>query len=1276
MRFISNGPSIPDELLLARDQGRVVFFCGAGVSRAKAKLPDFFELAAKVTRALGVKDDDPAMKIIAEAKEIGQRTGVDGLISADRIFGLLERDFLSRDIQEAVAAALTHTESPDLSAHQTLLRLATTPEGLIRLVTTNFDRLFDNCRAELPTFSPPNLPDPSRPVDLNGVVYLHGKINSEATGAEGDGFVLSSSEFGKAYLSDGWATSFVRDILRKYSVVFIGYSADDPPIHYLLEALNRTSKPIEEVYAFQSGNESYAQSRWKHKGVAAIPYDNANGHSALWDTLEAWAIRAENPDRWIHGVVELAKSGPENLQPHERGQVAHIVSTIEGARKFSEGDNPPPATWLCVFDPYQRFAKPGRQGGFGEDGPLVDPFDFYALDSDPVPDKVDPQDHYAKRDVPDGAWDGFALNDLDRTELRDENAGSLRGYWSRQAPRLPARQFQLGVWISKIAQQPEVLWWAVRQFNLHKDIQEKIAWQLEKIDFEISSAIREAWRYLSEFWAGDYAEFSRSWHELNNAINSGGWNELILRRFACFGKPYIKVEKNFWGGPLPEVKENYQVQDLISLDVEYPDVPLDVSIPDEWLSRAIVVLRRNLETALELEKEIGGYGLNNICPITPDEGRDGDSYTRTHGLSAWVLYFLRQFERLMALDSDTAKAEFQSWSEDDTTIFARLRIWALGQPSLVSAAQFGYVIAELPDRAFWDSYHARDLLLMISARWGELDAENRKEIEQRILKGPDRWEDEEDQKFRERKAWASVNRLNWLGEQGCNLQLDLGKVTEELRKVAPKWKPEYAKKAADSLEGRSGWVRTEMKPSSLLDEPLSSTLAKAEELSGRQGIEFVNYDPFAGLSQELPVRAFAVLRLEAKKGEFPEWAWRAFLNPDRRKDDRARFTGLIGEQLSRYSASELASIVRPVTDWLQKSAKILAAEHPAIFSGLVSKITDALSLEAAGSSTAIVRRNKDIDWTMEAINSPTGKLAEALFDDPEKEDLSEGEGFPKSWLQHVTRLLELPGDLRRYALVIFSHNLSWFYYVDPAWAKSNFLSILSSDNNQDQEALWAGFLWGGKAYGREFFEILKPHLLGLAISGSLQRRGHTEALTGLLLSAWALVDEDTGKKWVSDEDLRKVLLDSNDDVRSSILWQTERWAKENPEKWSPLLLDLIRNVWPRQIAAKSGIVSAKLCDLAFSDEERFQELSAAVMPLLTKIDRDRLMLPNLRRSRDNIVDLHPRETLALLHAVLPDNVTAWPYGIEATIERLGEADAALNSDERLIELKRKWDARG
>ena len=32
MQFITNGPDIPDVLLQAHEEGRVVFFCGAGIS--------------------------------------------------------------------------------------------------------------------------------------------------------------------------------------------------------------------------------------------------------------------------------------------------------------------------------------------------------------------------------------------------------------------------------------------------------------------------------------------------------------------------------------------------------------------------------------------------------------------------------------------------------------------------------------------------------------------------------------------------------------------------------------------------------------------------------------------------------------------------------------------------------------------------------------------------------------------------------------------------------------------------------------------------------------------------------------------------------------------------------------------------------------------------------------------------------------------------------------------------------------------------------------------
>ncbi len=47
MRFLVDGPSIPDLLLERCDAGRVVFLCGAGVSIPSA-MPDFIELTRYV----------------------------------------------------------------------------------------------------------------------------------------------------------------------------------------------------------------------------------------------------------------------------------------------------------------------------------------------------------------------------------------------------------------------------------------------------------------------------------------------------------------------------------------------------------------------------------------------------------------------------------------------------------------------------------------------------------------------------------------------------------------------------------------------------------------------------------------------------------------------------------------------------------------------------------------------------------------------------------------------------------------------------------------------------------------------------------------------------------------------------------------------------------------------------------------------------------------------------------------------------------------------------
>jgi hypothetical protein len=165
-------------------------------------------LTKAVVDKLALAADSPTRKLIDAIETFPPITGIGSLVSADRVFGLIEREFLPRDIHAAIASSLKPPATPDLSAHRTLLDLAKGPDGKTRLVTTNFDLLFEACDPTLARSRPPRLPDPLRDDEFFGVIHLHGHVTDDYSGAFGDGLIISSAEFGRAYLSERWATDF------------------------------------------------------------------------------------------------------------------------------------------------------------------------------------------------------------------------------------------------------------------------------------------------------------------------------------------------------------------------------------------------------------------------------------------------------------------------------------------------------------------------------------------------------------------------------------------------------------------------------------------------------------------------------------------------------------------------------------------------------------------------------------------------------------------------------------------------------------------------------------------------------------------------------------------------------------------------------------------------------------------------------------------------------------------------------------------------------------
>jgi NAD-dependent SIR2 family protein deacetylase len=198
MQFITSGPDIPDELLQAHEEGRVVFFCGAGISYP-AGLPGFKGLVEDIYRLNGTVFSD----IEKDAFERGQ---------FDATLDLLERRLPGQRL--AVRSKLVEALKPKLrrkgatSTQAALLRLARSREGALRLVTTNFDRIFHVAAKRMgqafQAYSAPMLPIPKNS-RWNGLVYLHGLLPERADDTALNRLVVTSGDFGLAYLTERWA---------------------------------------------------------------------------------------------------------------------------------------------------------------------------------------------------------------------------------------------------------------------------------------------------------------------------------------------------------------------------------------------------------------------------------------------------------------------------------------------------------------------------------------------------------------------------------------------------------------------------------------------------------------------------------------------------------------------------------------------------------------------------------------------------------------------------------------------------------------------------------------------------------------------------------------------------------------------------------------------------------------------------------------------------------------------------------------------------------------
>lgn len=243
-----------DRIIDAIKDGRLVVFAGAGVSMGPpSNLDNFWKLAEKIAR----------------------NTGLTPAIPLDRFLGELQHRGVF--VHQRAVDVLTPEGSAPNDLHRNLIRLFGAVDR-IKLVTTNFDLHFESAAEEVFGGAPEIYRAPALPLgyDFHGIVHVHGALPHVSS------VVLTDADFGRAYLTEGWARRFLVDVFRSHTVLFVGYSHDDVVMNYLARALPADGSAGRYAMTESDGN-------WNLLGIQPIRFVKREGAGAFRELYQGVA---------------------------------------------------------------------------------------------------------------------------------------------------------------------------------------------------------------------------------------------------------------------------------------------------------------------------------------------------------------------------------------------------------------------------------------------------------------------------------------------------------------------------------------------------------------------------------------------------------------------------------------------------------------------------------------------------------------------------------------------------------------------------------------------------------------------------------------------------------------------------------------------------------------------------------------------------------------------------------------------------------------------------
>lgn len=1232
MQLIPKGPDIPDKLLQAHEEGRLVFFCGAGISYS-AGLPGFKELVDAIYRQLGMKR--------SEAEERAYASG-----RFDATLNLLEQQVPGRRL--AVRKALMEVLKPKLrrkgatDSHAALLTLACDRENNLRLVTTNFDRIFDitakRIKQSLQVYEAPFLPIP-KDSRWHGLVYLHGALPSNPDADAFDRLVLSSGDFGLAYLTERWASRFVSELFRNYEVCFVGYSLNDPILRYMMDALVidqelGESRPGAYVLAgCPPGKKQDKMAEWKAKGVIPILYEvpenRRDDHSLLHRTLKVWA---ETHRDGVLGkqriVVEYALSRPvaSTQQDDFVGRMLWALSDRSGApaKLFADLSPVPPLEWfLEVFSKDKRFSFVMQLISGNESEASTNPVLLHIV-------------HWLTRH----------LNDRRLIFWVTQQGGQLDKRWAPYFER-------------KLEQ--------VAELEREDRIDELDRLRSGAPNAVPSPPMRTLWRLLltQRVKIPSHALDLFSW---KNRLKRDGLTASVRLELRDLLAPKVHVQKPFFWNDEPDSTEdpiNLQKLADCKLVLTTDDVFSALKDWDEpcWKDSLAALcgdLQQLLLDALDLWRELGKADDRH-----DPSHRDLPSISRhwQNGIPrdwSMLIELLRDsWLAVRELNPERATRIAQGWFELPYPAFKRLALFAATQQNCIPSKQWGKWLLNENAWWLWSLDLHREVMRLLCLQGRCLSTRLQQRLETAILKGPPRRPASRVENWRSLRDRCIWLRLAKLRASGLSLGEKAGKCLEDLENANPGWCFD-----SDEREEFLVWWSGTGCPDYERNREIYRAPRKRQELvqwlrQSHSESFFFYQDTWADVCRKHLLNTLCALNDLAREKEWPTECWQTALQ-----------TWSHGhEKMVRRSWRYLAPLIQlmpnevlkensyAISRWLEAVSESIEDENP--FLDLCRRILD-VSFE---SDKDMMEGGSPLDEPMdEAIRHPVGCIAQALLKLWFKRKPSDNDRLPADLEPFFTRICDTRVACFIYGRILLAADVIAFFRVDQDWTGRHLLPLFCwKVNPLEAKGAWTGFLWSPRIY-MPLLDALKSQFGETARHYSELRESSSYFAAFLTYVALEAVEEYKAELQVAFEVLPQEGLEES----SQALVQALEGAGDRREAyWKNRIYPFWHDIWPKVQGRISNKISERLIRLCIASGQEFPVALAEVSDWLLPLEYPEFAVHSLRQ-RD-LCSQFPRDTLKLLNSILDDR-SRLPRDFALYLQCIARASPELVQDYRYRKL--------